>query len=97
VNVVIHSGAMIGGQQEMPTGAWVRKAEEKQPVIDLNKIKETFVHTSKKFCIPDPPSKKGKGPEIAGISTELHSDWKESTNSVACQENELASNIKYFL
>ena len=60
VNVVTHSGMVTDGQEEKstvkPTRAWVRKVEEKQPAIDLHKIKETFVHTSKKFCIPDPPS-----------------------------------------
>ena len=91
------SGVVIGGQKMKPSGAWVRKAEEKQPTIDLNKIKDTFVNTSKDFCIPDPPLKKGKGPKIVGTSTELCSDWKASTGLVACQENEPASNIKCFL
>ena len=74
VNVVTRSGTVIGGQQAKPSGAWVWKAEEKQPAIDLNKIKETSVHNSKEFCIPDPPSEKGKGPEIVGTSIELCSD-----------------------
>ena len=69
----------------------------KQPAIDLNKMKETFMPSSKEFCILDPPSKKGKGPEIAGTSMELCSDWKASTSASACQENETASNIKSFL
>ena len=60
VNVVMRSGAVTGGQPTKPSGAWVRKAEDKQPTIDLSKIKETFVHTSKEFSIPDPPLKKGK-------------------------------------
>ena len=97
MNVVTRSGTVTGGKQVKPSGAWVRKAEEKQPAIDLNKIKETFVNTSIEFCIPDPPSKKGKGPEIAGASTQLRSDWKASTSAVAYQENEAASNIKSFL
>lgn len=97
VNVVMCSGVATGGKQAKPRGAWARKAEEKQPAIDLNKIKETFVHISKEFCIPNPPSKKGKGPEIAGTSTELCSDWKASTSSVVCQGNEPTSSIKSFL
>ena len=97
VNVVTRSGVVTGGQQVKPNGAWVQKVEEKQPSIDLNKIKETFVHISKEFCIPHPPSEKGKGPEIVGTSTELHSDWKASTSSTSFQENELVSNIKSFL
>jgi hypothetical protein len=55
------------------------------------------VHTSKEVCIPNPPSKKGNGPEIASTSTELRSDWKASTSLAACQENEPTSNIKTFL
>ena len=55
------------------------------------------MHASKEFCIPDPPLEKGKGPEIAGTSTELRSDWKASTSLAICEENELASNIKSFL
>ena len=97
MNVVTHSGAVIGGKQVKPSGAWVQKLEEKQPPIDLNKIKETFVHANKEFSIPDPASEEGKGPEIEGTSTELRSDWKASTSSAACQENEPASNIKSFL
>ena len=102
MNVVTRSGVVTGGQQAKPTRTWVQKAEEKQPTIDLHKIKETFVHTSKEFCIPDPPSVKGKGPEIGSTSTELRSDWKVGSNSapftfIANKENEHASNIKYFL
>ena len=97
MNVVMRSGAVTGGQQAKPSGAWVQKAEEKQPTIDLNKIKETFVHASKEFCIPSPPSKKGKEPEIAGTSTELRNDWKASTSLAACKESGPASNIKSFL
>ena len=71
-------------------------------MIDLHKIKETFVHTSKEFCIPDPPFAKGKGLEIRSTGTELHSDWKESTSSMpftftTSKENEPMSNIKSFL
>ena len=55
VNVVTYSGTVTGGQPTKPSGAWVRKVEEKQPSIDLNKIKETFVHTSIEFCILNPP------------------------------------------
>ena len=73
------------------------KAKGKKPAIHLSKIKETFLHTSKEFCIPDPPLEKGKGPEIESTSIELHSDWKASTSSTVCKENEPASNIKYFL
>ena len=75
VNVVMRSGVVTDSQQgkntAKPTGSWVWKAEEKQLVIDLQKVKETFVHTSKEFCIPDSPSAKGKGP---AIDTELCSD-----------------------
>jgi hypothetical protein len=97
MNVVTRSGAVTGGHPTKPSGTWVRKAEEKNPATDLNKFKETFVHTSREFCILNPPSEKGKGPEIEGTSTRLRSDWKESTISTACQENEPASNIKSFL
>lgn len=102
VNVVTRSGAVTVGQQVKPTGSWVQKVEEKQPVIDLHKIKETFVHASKEFCIPDLPFVKGKGPQIGSTSTEMHSDSKASTSSTpftftASKENEPASNIKYFL
>ena len=78
VNVVTRSGAVTDGQQgkstAKPTGSWVWKAKEKQPMIDLHKIKETFVHTSKEFCIPDPPSVKGKGIEMGSTYTKFHSD-----------------------
>ena len=62
VNVVTRSGVVTGGQPAKPSGAWVRKAEDKQPAVDLDKIKETFVHASTGFCIPDLPSSKGKEP-----------------------------------
>ena len=58
----MRSGTVTGGQPTKPSGAWVRKAEDKQPVVDLDKIKETFVHASIGFCIPNPPSMKGKEP-----------------------------------
>ena len=102
VIVVTRSGAVTGRQQAKPSGAWVRKEEEKQPTIDLNKIKETFVHSSNEFCILDPPLEKGKEPEIESTSTELCNDWKASTSSTLFtltvnKENEHASNIKTFL
>jgi hypothetical protein len=104
VNVVTRSGGVTSGQQEkstaQPARSWVRKAEEKQLAIDLHKIKETFVHTSKEVCIPDLPFAKGRGLEIGSTNTELCSDWKESTSSVpftSSKENEPTSNIKSFL
>lgn len=97
MNVVTRSGMVTGGHPAKPSGTWVQTVEEKQPTIDLNKIKETFLHASKEFCIPDPPSDKGKGPEIESTSIELHSDWKESTSPAVSKENEPASNIKSFL
>ena len=93
----MHSGMVTDGKQVKLSGAWVRKAEEKQPTIDLSKIKETFVHTSKEFGIADPPGRKGKEPEVIDKSMELSSDWKDSTSFTVCQENELASSIKSFL
>ena len=97
VNAVTCNGVVTNGQPTKPSGAWVRKAEDKQPIVDLSKVKETFVHTSKQFCIPDPPSMEGKGPEALNRSMELHNDWKASTNAAACQAAEPASNIKSFL
>ena len=47
VNVVTRSGVVTGGQLAKTNGAWVWKVEDKQPVINLSKIKETFVSTSK--------------------------------------------------
>ena len=46
VNVVMRSGAVTGGYLVKPTGAWVRKEEDKQPTVDLDKIKETFINAS---------------------------------------------------
>jgi len=97
VNVVTRSGAVTGGQPTKPSGAWVRKVGNKKPANDLCKIKETFVHTSKEFCIPDPPLGKGKGPMVTDKSMELCSDWKASTSVAVCLENEPASNINSFL
>ena len=78
MNMVTYSGAVTGGQQgkgtAKPIGSWVQKAEEKQLAIDLHKIKETCVHTSKEFCIPNLPSMKGKGLEIGSTNIELCSD-----------------------
>ena len=71
VNVVTHSGTITGGQPTKLSGEWVRKVEEKQPTVDLDKIKETFVHNSTGFCILDPPSSKGKEPQIPDRSMEL--------------------------
>ena len=47
MNAITCSGTVTGGPLAKPRGAWVRKAEDKQPTVDLSKIKETFVHTSK--------------------------------------------------
>ena len=55
------------------------------------------MHASQEFCIPDPPSTKGKGPEVPDRSMGLHSDWKASMSFTVCQENEPTSNIKSFL
>ena len=84
VNVLTCSGAVTSGHPEKPSGAWVRKAEEKQPVIYLDKIKETFVHPNKEFCILDPPSMKGREPQVPDRSMELQSDWKASTSATSC-------------
>jgi hypothetical protein len=46
VNAVMRSGAVTGGQLAKPSGVLVRKAEDKQPIVDLDKIKETFMHAS---------------------------------------------------
>lgn len=61
MNVVTRSGVVTGGQLVKPSGTWVQKVEEKQPAIDLSKIKDIFVHTNKEFCKLDPPLKKEKG------------------------------------
>ena len=62
---------VTGGQPAKPRGEWVRKAEDKQPAVDLDKIKETFMHTHTGFCIPDPPSSKGKELQIPDRNMEL--------------------------
>ena len=62
VIVVTHSGVVTSRQPTKPSGAWVRKAEDKRSVVDLEKIKETFVHASIGFCIPDLPLSKEKEP-----------------------------------
>lgn len=97
VNVVTRSGTVTGGQPTMSNGAQVRKEEDKKLAIYLSKIKETFMNSSKEFYMPDPPSSKGKEPEVTNKSMELRSDQKASTSAATCQEIELASNIKYFL
>ena len=106
MNVVTCSGPVTVGQQgkstTKPPRSWVQKAEETQPMIDLHKIKETFVPTSKDFCTPDLPFAKGMGLEIGSTNTELRRDLKESTSSMpftftASKKNEPASNIKSFL
>ena len=81
VNTVTCSGAVTSGQLAKPSGAWVRKAEDKQPIVDLSKIKETFMHTSKEFCITDPPGRKGKEIKVPDRSMELRSDWKASIST----------------
>ena len=44
VNVLTRSGPVTGGQPSKPRGEWVRKVEDKQPIVDLDKIKEKFMH-----------------------------------------------------
>ena len=68
MNVVTRNGTVTGGKQAKPSEAWVRKVEDKQPRVDLSKIKETFMHTSKEFCITDPPGRKGKETEVPNRS-----------------------------
>ena len=46
MNVATCSGVVIGGQPTKPSGAWARKVEDKHPIVDLDKIKETFVHVN---------------------------------------------------
>ena len=67
----MRSGMVTGGQPTKPRGEWVRKEEVKQPTIDLDKIKETFMHTRTRFCIPDPPSSKGKELQISDRNMEM--------------------------
>jgi hypothetical protein len=53
---------VTGGQPTKPRGEWVRKVEDKQLTVDLDKVKETFMHARIGFFISDPPSSKGKEP-----------------------------------
>ena len=55
------------------------------------------MHARTEFCIPDPPSSKGKEPQILDISMELQSDWNASTSTTVCQEAKPTSKIKSFL
>ena len=71
MNVVTCSGTVTGGQPTKPSRAWVRKAEDKQLIVDLDKIKETFMHASIGFCMLDLPSMKGKEPQVLDRSMEL--------------------------
>ena len=93
VNVVTRSGAITVGQPVKPSGAWVRKAKDRKPAVDIDEIKETFVHASKEFCITYPLGRKGKEPQVPDRSMELCSDWKASTSATAFQEAEPTSNI----
>ena len=63
--MLTHSGLVTGGQPAKPREEWVRKAKDRQPAVDLDKIKETFIHARTKFFIPDPPSSKGKELQIS--------------------------------
>jgi len=62
---------VTSGQPAKPREEWVRKAKDKQPKVDMDKIKETFMHTRTRFCIPDPPSAKGKELQISYRNMEL--------------------------
>ena len=97
VYVLMHSGMVTGGQPTKPRGEWVRKAEDKKPIVDLDKVEETFMHARIGFCIPDPPSSKGKELQILDRNMELRSDWNASTSIVMCQEAESTSKVKSFL
>ena len=55
------------------------------------------MHAHIGFCIPDPPSSKGKEPQIPDKSMELRSDWNASTSTAVCQEAESTSKVKSFL
>ena len=88
---------VTGGQLARPRGEWVRKAEDKKPAVDLDKVKETFMHTRTIFCIPNPPSSKGKEIQILDRNMELRSDWNASTSTTVCQEAESSSKVKSFL
>ena len=93
----MRSGMVTSGQPAKPRGEWVRKVEDKKPIVDLDKVKETFMHAHTILCIPDRPSLKGKEPQILDRSMELRSDWNTSTNTLVCQEAESTSKIKSFL
>ena len=82
--MLTRSGLVTGRQSTKPREEWVRKVEDKQHAVDLDKIKETFMHTHTGFCIPDPPSAKGKQLQISNINMELRSDWNASTITVVC-------------
>ena len=88
---------VTGGQPTKPRGEWVQKEEDKQPAVDLDKVKETFMHTHIGFCIPNQPSLKGNELQILDRNMELRSDWNLSTSIVVCQEAEPTSKIKSFL
>ena len=60
--MLTRGGLVTGGQPTKPRGEWVRKVEDKKPTVDLDKIKETFMHACTKFYIPDLPLVKGKEP-----------------------------------
>jgi len=93
----MHSGMVTGGQPSKPIEEWVRKIEDKQPTVDLDKIKETFMHTHIGFCIPDPPSSKGKEFQYSDRNMELRSDWNNSTSTMVCQGAKCTSKVKSFL
>lgn len=95
--MLTHSGLVTGGQPAKPRGEWIRKAKDKQPTVDLDKIKETFLHAHTKFCIPDPPASKGKELQISDNAMKLRSDWNASSSTAVCQEAESTSNVKSFL
>ena len=95
--MLTHSGLVTGGEPTKPRGEWVRKVEDKQPTVDLDKIKETFMHAHTEFCIPNPPASKGKELQISDNAMKLRSDWNASSSIAVCQEVESTSNVKYFL
>ena len=97
INVLTCSGLVTGGQPAKLREEWVWKAEDKQPAVDLDKIKETFMHTHTGFCIPDPPSAKGKELQILNRNMELRSDRNASTSTAMCQETKSTSKVKSFL
>ncbi|CAF4248723.1 unnamed protein product [Adineta steineri] len=70
----MRSGLVTGGQPANPRGEWVQKPEDKKPTVDLDEIKETFMHARIEFCIPDPPASKDKELEISNSAMKLRSD-----------------------